>query len=178
MEKLRSRLYAPFMDTVWLHQSRGYRVDAKTITGIEKQVRFEGGVVVRIEELDEFVDIPFGVVLVDYGNEQAFTVIGVEDLGKKGFSFKAGWFSSEGLKRIVGHLQNGVEMAVGVVPSELDKKRDALEERGFWILEPSNQAGEAPVSIAVVPGKLASDGPRNFNGIYFSYENSSPMQME
>lgn len=171
------RVSGPFMDTVRLHHVRGYRDGIEAIMYIERQVgEFEGGVgmVGRIKELDEFVTVPYGGVLVDYGNEQAFTVIGIKDLGKKGFAFKAGWFSAEGIKKIVGHLHRGIEMAVGIVPRVLDEYRDDLEEKGFKILEPSHQEGESPVSIAVAPREVVTGGVRNFKpGFYFSYENSS-----
>lgn len=173
------RVSGPFMDTIRLHHSRGYRVGIESIMYIERQVgEFEGGVgmVGRIKELDEFVDVPYQGIVVGYGdeNEKAFTVIGVKDLGKQGFSFKAGWFSAEGIDKIVCHLQKGIEMAVGIVPRVLDEYRDDLEEKGFKTLEPSDQAGESSVSIAVVPREVVSGGVRNFKpGFYFSYEQFS-----
>ncbi len=168
------RVSGPFMDTVRLHHVRGYRVRIEDIMRIDKQVsKFEGGVgmVGRIKEFDGFVDVPYQGMVVGYGNEQAFTVIGVKNLGKQGFSFKAGWFSAGGIDKILYLFQSEVEMAVGCVPSVLDEYRDDLEKKGFKILEPSHQAGESSVSIAVAPREVAADGVRNFKpGFYFSYE--------
>lgn len=177
IEAGREFVAAPIQDTLRLHKWSGFRVRIEDIKHIERHVEeFEVDSVVRINGIDRFVDVPFlsGMyrgVLVDYGNKDAFTVIGIKDVGKRGFFFRAGWFSPEGIEKIACHLQRKVEMAVGGNPEELEKFRSGWEEKGFKILEPPAFPEGTKVAVAVVRRKIATGlSGRDFvPGFYYTY---------
>lgn len=172
----RKPVAAEIQATMMLHKWSGYRVGVEAIRYIDEQEKFSGNSVGSISEVDEFVDVPFfdvtrGGVLVDYGNKDAFTVIGIQEVGINGYFFRAGWFSVDGIKGIEHNLQKNVEMAVGGNPERLEKYRGGWEAKGFKILEPPAFPEGPLVSIVVVRRKIPADVvSRDFvPGFYYAY---------